>query len=132
MICSSVNLDFLIRPPPDRADSTHTWWGFRGSGHWGNRELAGVRPETLDDVLSEIKREFWEQAAPHPLHCFHDSSLVQTLRLGNTVNPARYWHLMLNGEQVRGVWSRKRLHARLANRIRRRPRISFWQHHDTH
>jgi PAS domain S-box-containing protein len=33
MICSSLNLDFLIRPPPMLADSIQTWRKSRGSGH---------------------------------------------------------------------------------------------------
>lgn len=33
MICSSVNLDFFILPPPDQADSTQNWMEIRGSGH---------------------------------------------------------------------------------------------------
>ncbi len=32
MICSSLNLDVRINPPPDRADSTQNWRSFRGSG----------------------------------------------------------------------------------------------------
>lgn len=97
---------------------------------WGNIEIAGAPPETVDDAAREIEKEFWDQAAPHHLHCFHASNLPQTQRMGTQVNPPRYWHLMLNRKQVHHAWPRKALFTRIADRIRGRPRKTFWQHRD--
>lgn len=71
MICSSVNLERFIRPPPARADSTQNWQKFRGSRQSPSKERECVSVQALP-VLAEAA------ASVEPGYvAFHDPAFGQ-------------------------------------------------------